>query len=995
MVRNILLFIFTFIFFNVNAQQVSVKGRVVDDKNNPIPGANIIVKGTTNGVQTNFEGDFSINVETNQVLVFSYIGMVDKEVLYKGQSIGNVVMKESSQVLEEVVVIGYQTVKKKDLTGAVSSYDKKTMKNAVVTGGVGDALVAISGVDVRSSGAPGGEGKVTIRGTATFGNGDPLYVIDGVVSGSANRDFNFNDVESIEVLKDASAAAIYGSRAANGVILVTTKKGSGGAMKIDFSYKSTLQTLPEYDLAGRDKWVEINDMAFKNAGLSVANHFDGNTDWQKEVFKTGMIQDYNISFSGGEKAANYFMSANYQTNSGAVEGASTERLAFRSNTATEKKLGDKMIFRVGENITFSNYSVDELTSTPFIDVIRMLPTMNVYNPNNPGGYEYGSPLRDVTFGTNPVAKENFDHLNNENLRLQGNLFAELQFSDALKYRFNFGFNRSSDKQERLRKDGTWRMNEPIVPTDLFKQQSQSGDYVFDNTIEYNKTFAKHQLGVVGGISFQDFFYEKVWGAKSNVLQNGGDFFLELDPALSNPRTGSYKETQKLFSLFGRVNYAYDEKYLFSFTIRRDESSKFSSVNNVGVFPSIAGAWRVSKEKFFKIDWINDFKVRANYGVLGSSNIGPYDWNSYIVSFPQAIFGDDQHIENGATQVKLSNPDIGWEKLKEFNTGFDLGVLNNRLQIGFDYFIKNTQDVLTPLPILLATGNSGGNPLVNAASIKNSGVDLTATWRDKVGDVNYSVNVNGSYLQNEIQELGYGRTGFETNYTKSKVGGSIGEWYLIKTEGLFRSDTEVQAHKNSEGKLIQPNAKPGDFKYADFNDDGQITDADRQYCGASIPKLKFATILSMDYKGFDVMAQFQSAFGQKYYNEPNFWFSRSDEGNNYRADYAPWTPENPNASDPRAIWGDTRNARRNTDTYLENGNYLRLSQLAFGYSFSKLKVGNDVLNARVFINFQNLLTITSYDGLDPEFLNSNILESGYDYGTYPKAKGFTLGAQISF
>lgn len=1000
MLKRILFLLFAVCSLVAYGQDVEVRGKVLDDTNEPLPGVSVIIKGTTKGTITDVDGVYSINASQNQVLVFSLVGMTSQEIEYTGQPTLNVTLATDDRQLEEVVVIGYQTIKKADLTGAVSVFNPNEMKNTIVTGTVGDALGTLPGLNVRTSGAPGSEGKVEIRGTGTFGDSNPLYVVDGIVSG-ANRDFNFNDIESIQVLKDASAAAIYGSRAGNGVIIITTKQGKEGKMKIDVSSRLTLQWLPKYDLADRDQWIKLNDLAFANAGKAPANHFDGNTDWQKEVYKTGIVQDHNISFSGGTKESRYFISGNYQHNSGATIGTKSERFTLRSNTSASRNFGDDVTFRIGENIVLSHFSVDELNTNPIVDVYRMLPTIPVRDPENAakGGYGFGDGNRDVTFGTNPFAKEDFENTTNSNLRARGNIFTELEAFKMFKYRFNFGFDFSNDKHKYLRKEGYWTYNQPYDPSSLNKNQAQYQAFVFDNTLEFNKKIDKHDISAVLGISYQTSNYEQIWGTKNGVLMNSstGEYYENLDAVLRDPKTGNYKDLQKLFSVFGRVNYNFDERYLLSFTMRRDESSKFSPDNRVGYFPSVSAGWRISNESFFNASWIDDLKIRANYGVLGTSNIGYWDWVELINSFPQAVFGTGQDIHTGMTQVKLVNTDLKWEKLSQLNAGFDVAMLNNRLNLSVDYFNKETKDVLAPMQILMATGNNGGNPYVNAVTLQNSGLEVTATWRDKIGkDFGYSINVNGAYLKNKIKDIAYDlQQGFTQWDTKSIPGHPIGEWYLIKTDGIFRSIEEVQAHKNSEGKLIQPNAQPGDVKYIDYNDDGMITDADRQHCGSTIPKFQLGMNLGFEYKGFDLQFQLSGAFGHKSFNGPRSAYDKFDDNSNYRADYDPWTPENPNAKDPRPIYGDSRNVRGEQDRWLENGSYLKVKQMALGYNLPKSVLGNVFSGIRVYVNAQNLITFTSYKGLDPEFLNSNIWDRSYDGASYPNPYGVTFGAQISF
>lgn len=978
------------------AQTRIIQGKVSNEAGEPLANVTVAVKGTSTVSMTNDNGDFEISVQNGQELQFTSVGMASQSVVISNQPSLQITMLSDDEEVDEVVVIGYQTVKKSDLTGAVSVFNPSQMKNATVSGSVGDALGTLPGLNVRTAGNPGSEGKVEIRGTGTFGSSNPLYVVDGIVQG-ANRDFNFNDIESIQVLKDASAAAIYGSRAGNGVIIITTKQGKAGKMKIDVSSRGTAQWLPRYDLADRDLWISLNDLAFSNANRQPANHFEANTDWQEEVFKTGWLQDHNVSFSGGSEQSRYFISGNYQGNDATTIGSSSKRYTLRSNLSTSRDFGDHVKLSIGENIVLSNYSIDALNTNPIIDVYRMLPTIPVFDPNNAakGGYGFGDGGRDVTFGTNPFAIEDFLVTENGNLRTRGNVFTELEFFKSLKYRLNFGFDLSNDKHLQLRKEGFWTYNQPYVPSSLNKNQAQYRGYVYDNTIEYAKIFGKHDVSAVVGTSYQTSNYEQIWGTKNDVLMTGNDYFTNLDAALNNPKTGNYQDIEKLFSVFGRVNYTYHENYLLSLTMRRDESSKFNPKFRVGYFPSVAAGWRISKEEFFNVPWINDLKLRANYGVLGTSNIGVWDWVSFITVFPQVAFGTDQAVYTGMTQIQLANEDLKWEKVAQMNAGFDAVFLDNRLNLSIDYFDKQTKDVLTPMQILMVTGNNGGNPVVNAASLQNRGVELAAEWRDRVGEFGYQIGFNGSYIKNKILELGYDRDEFTQWNTKSKVGESIGDWYLIKTDGLFRTDAEVQDHKNSKGELIQPNAKPGDVKFIDFNDDGQITEADRQYIGRSMPRYQIGGNIGFDYKGFDLQFQFTGAFGFLSFNGPRSGYDRFDDNSNYRVDYDPWTPENPNAKDPRPIYADSRNVRGDQDRWLENGNYVRIRQMALGYNFPKSITGDLFSQIRLYVNAQNLVTFTKYRGLDPEFLNRSIWERSYDGGAFPNPKGFTFGAQITF
>ncbi|WP_108823387.1 TonB-dependent receptor [Dysgonomonas sp. Marseille-P4361] len=1005
MLKKILSLLLIFCSITVYGQNVKLTGNVADDKNEILTGATVAIKGTTRATMTDLDGNYQIEVSRGETISFSLIGMKTQELVYQGEPVINIRLETDDKLLEEVVVIGYQTIKKADLTGAVSTFNPEDMKNTIVSGGVGDALGTLPGLMVRTAGNPGSEGKVVIRGMGTFGNSDPLYVVDGVVSG-ANRDFNYNDIESIQVLKDASAAAIYGSRAGNGVIIITTKQGKQGEMKIDVSSRVSVQWLPKYNLTGRDRWIELNDMAFINGGKAPAYHFDANTDWQKEVYKNGILHDHNLSLSGGGEKNNYFFSANYQSNSGTTIGTDSKRYTLRSNTSAFRDFGEHVRFRVGENITMSNYAVNELNTNPVVDVYRMLPTIPIYDEEHAetGGYGYGEGSRDVTFGVNPFAREDFEDTRNSNLRIRGNAFTELEAMKMFKYRFNFGFDYSNDKHKYLRKVGSWAYNEPPVTSSLNKNQAQYAAFSFDNTLEFNKQFGKHSTNVIVGSSYQTTNYEQIWGTKSDVLTSGNDYFDELNAALNIAGVGSYRNESKLFSLFGRVNYNYAEKYLFSFTMRRDEASKFPKSDRVGYFPSISAGWRISGEEGFDVSWIDDLKLRVNYGVLGTSNNDYYDYIAVINNKPQAMFGDN--LEAGMTQSALTNTSLKWEEMSQLNAGFDATILNNRLTLAADYFIKESKDVLTRMPLSLYLGHWGNDPWVNAATLKNTGFEVSATWRDKINvDMDYSVGVNFSYLKNKLTSMGYtsfaeGETPHFSQWnTKSFERGSIGQWYLIKTDGIFRTQAELDAYKTSSGDpiKIQGNDLPqlGDVRYIDANDDGQITDADRQYCGENMPKYELGMNLGFRYKDFDLQMVLGGAFGHKIFNGPRSAIDMFSDNSNYRDNYDPWSLENPNAKDPRPIYGDSRNVRGNQDRWLENGSYLKFKQIALGYNIPKSVLGQYISNLRLYVNAQNLLTITSYTGLDPEFLNGSMWERSYDGGAFPNPRAVTFGAQITF
>lgn len=973
---------------------VNVSGKVTDENGAGLPGVTVALKGTTIGTATDATGNYTLNVpdgQENGTLVFSFIGYTPQEAGINNRSTINVQLASDVQALQEVVVIGYGTQQKKDLTGAISVVKPSEIAKKQATT-VAEALQGLAtGINVRGGGRPGSEARIQIRGLKSFSGANPLYVIDGMIT-DANRDFNPNDIESVQILKDASAAAIYGSRAANGVIIITTKKGKEGPMQINFSGKSSLQTMPRYDLADTEEFARLNYMAYDNAGVARQDlALDVNTDWQDEAFQTGSVQDYNLSFAGGSKTGSYYVSANYFGNKGTVIDTKFDRLSFRVNTQ-----GSKGIFSIGENLAISNGTSDEISGNPILDVTRLLPTIPVYNPNNPGGYGYGDEAKARTFGTNPVAIADLEDRTNENLRIRGNLWSELQLLPSLKYRLNLGYETSNDHYAYFRKEGNWTLNQAYDPAIANENRARYESGLVENTLTFSKSFDKHSLTLLAGQTYQRINYEQIWGSKRNILQNSatGQYYNVLDQG-DEPQTGGFSQEAIILSYLGRLEYNYADKYILNAVIRRDGTSRFGSKNHWGNFPSISGAWRISEESFFQLPWVSDLKLRASYGTLGNSNIGYWDFLPIINTFSTIAIGTDQHIVHGATQVNLVNTDLKWETLKQTNFGIDLGLLNNKLTLTAEYFISKSEDVLTQVPIPMTAG-SLDNPFVNAASLENKGFEFTATYREEEKDFNYYATANLTALSNKVLELGYGRNNIFVGNTITEVGHPIGAWYVLETDGLFQNQDEVASYTNSDGKVIQPDAAPGDIRFKDNNGDGQITNEDKVVVGNAWPDIELGLNLGASYKGFEMTMNWFGSYGATVFNGPRSVMDRFDDNSNYRAGIQPWTSENPNTDVPRAYYGTTLNSRGDTDRWLEDGSFMRLKYISLGYQIPTAvvqKIG--FASAQVSISAQNLLTFTGYSGLDPEFNNSSIYERGVDYGVFPNLKTYSLGLQFGF
>jgi TonB-linked SusC/RagA family outer membrane protein len=983
--------------------KVSVSGTIRDIQGEPLPGVSVSVKGTTGGTVSDVDGNFSIATDPQTILVVSYIGYKTQEITVGNHTNLQIVLIEDEKTLDEVVVIGYGTAKKKDLTGAVSVIDTKELSKTSGVGTVGQALQGLAtGVNVHTTGYAGGDASIEIRGTSNLSNNYPLWVVDGMIT-EPGMMFNTNDIESMQILKDASAAAIYGSRAANGVIIITTKKGKKGPLKIDFTITETWNVSPKYDLMNADEFKRYTDMAY-NEGIKdgvytgdLPIHWDNNTDWQKEVFQTSLVQDYNLSLSGGSDYVNYFVSGNYFKDNGIAYGNSFDKYTFRANAS-----GHKGIFTFGETMLFAYTDQDPLVSSPYASVVTLTPTIPVYDENNLGGYGYGSEANARSFGDNPIAQEDLQPSNSKMYRGRATLWGELKLTDFLKYKLNTGIDYVFSNYSYFRKEGHWRMNSGYRDPYSYKQAITTRHELIEHTLDFNKNFGNHHIDAVAGMTYQHYYWESLAGQREKYIFMGGDYLTVLNAGQSTPTNSNSIAENAMISYLGRANYIYGDKYYLTFTVRRDGTSKLKKENRWDVFPSLSGAWRISNEKFFNIDWINDLKLRANYGVLGNAAIGHWDYVPSIRTDIIAIFGKTPTMVNGATQVEMNNTNLRWEKTKQSNFGLDASFLSQRLSVSAEYYNSTTEDILTPMIISMTTGSGGGNPYVNAASLKNTGIEISTAWKDKVGDWSYSVGANITTVKNEILDLGYGKTEFYTGESVSRIGHALGEFYLLKTDGLFRTQEDIDNYLTPGGKEIFIEGKRpqlGDLRYVDTDEDGYITVNDRQIVGNPWPDFTLALNFNLYWKNFDFSMMWYGQFGnQVIANSLRQAHSFSGISNYFHFDkgHEPWQ-DNPNSDFPRIIYNDTRNTRPDTDLWLEDGSYFKMKNIQLGYTFSSQmlqRVGLET--ARIYVTGGNLLTITKYKGgLDPDFINTNIWDRGIDSYSFPSPRSFNVGVQLSF
>ncbi len=996
----------------------TISGTVVNQEGVSIPGVNIIVKGTAIGTVTDIKGEFSLEVpENTDTLIVSFIGYITQTVIIGDRTTINIRIEEDVKALDEYVVIGYQTVKKEDLTGSVSVIDTKKASN-ITTNSVVESLQGLApGVTVKNSGKPGQMGDIEIRGIGSFRDKNPLYIIDGMYA-DPNSTLNPNDIESIQILKDGSAAAIYGSRAANGVVIITTKKGKEGPAKISISAKYGIQQMPRtWDVMNNVEFAALQRQQYENSGLipppSVGSDFDPsiNTDWQDAGYRTGQIQDYNMTVSGGSKTSNYLVALSWFQNEGVLIGNDFERASLRINTS-----GKKGRFFFGENIVFTR-TIDEAPASgnAFYDLPQLLPVIPVQdddliNPdaNNPGGWGYGTPSA-PTYAWNYIAINDLHQNKSTFAKIVGNGYAGFEFTDYLQYKFNAGLEASFDRTKTIRKDGNWAFNQSPVPNQISEARGTFSSVLLEHTLNFNKDFGKHHVDAVFGYTQQYVDHQTNFAGRTGMQEFNGNYLTEIDAA--DGEDVAFGRVQNRFlikSLLGRANYIYDDRYLLTLTARRDGDSRFGEENRFGFFPSVAAGWRISNESFFNSEKITNLQVYGSYGVLGINSIGPFEYAGFLNINPRVVFGSDQSVYTGAYLANLFNPDLRWEARKMTNLGVTSNIFNDRLTLTLEVYNNLSEDALVPVPLPFYLGNLGGNPDVNAASIRNRGLEFSATFRQFERAFKWEINGNITTIQNEVVKIadtGIGSDYIQIGNSRSQVGNSLAEWYLRETDGIFQSVEEVNAHVNSEGQLIQPNAQPGDIRFVDQNDDGEITDEDRTFRGSPWPTLQTGLQFSATYKQFSFSMQWVGVFGHQIYNDVRRVLD-TYQNTNFRSDISPWTPTNTDTDDPRiGLEADPSGALIDpsiadnnfaaSDRWLENGSYVRLRNVEIGYSLPESVLTKFKFDSiRFFVSGQNLLTFTEYTGLDPD-IPGGINTIGFDGGNWPASRIISIGLQAGF
>jgi TonB-dependent starch-binding outer membrane protein SusC len=1001
--------LFVLCSINAFAQNKTVNGRVTGSENEPLANVSVQERGTTNGTLTKADGSFSLTVhDTASLLEISILGYAAQEVMAGSAPFINVQLQTKVNDLNSVVIIGYQSVRKKDLTGATGVVDM-TAVNKISAASVGETLQGlVPGITVRNTGNPGSNATIEIRGVSNFGNSNPLYVIDGMFA-DANVTVNPDDIASIQVLKDASAAAIYGSRAGNGVIIITTKKGREGPTRISVSARYGVEQLPKWwDMMDAPQYLQTVKQEYQNSGAALPgglNNNTNNTDWKDAIFRTGNSQDYNLSASGGSSGGSYYISGGYYKNTGVLIGNSFERASLRINTEAKKGR-----ITLGENLMLSaSYGgVPGGGINAFYEVPQMLPVIAVQGDTykaiqyNPAGWGMGT--TDIpTYASNYAAVNALDKVQNSFAKVLGNVYAEVKLTNWLNYRFSAGLEASFDHNREVRDTGIWRYTNQPAATSINETRSQFVNFLMEHTLNFNKTFGRHAINGVFGFSRTQQRTDFTGGGRTGLQTVNGTLFTTIGSALGAPSAGGGTSLLwRAHGYLGRINYTYNDKYLVTLTGRIDQDSRFGPAYRTGYFPSVAAAWRINRESFFHVKQISDLKLRASYGKLGFSDVlGSWDYIGVLNNNPRAIYGVGQTPQVGQYQAALVNSNLHWETRIQQNIGVDAGFLDNRVSLTVDVYNSKSEDVLVQLPIAAYLGGVGA-PSVNAASIRNKGLEVTATYRSSNAPFHWDISGNITTIKNRVLSVGNQNSAADylepTNFLRSQVGHAIGEWYVIHTAGIFHSADDVANYKAKNGKVIQPDAKPGDVRYVDANGDGVINNDDRQFSGSPWPTVQAGVQFNAAYKQFTFNLQFVGIFGNKIYDDVRRVLD-SYQLTNFRKDIDPWSETNPNGKDPRlavSTGTDPAVAANNmpqTTRWLENGSYVRLRNIEIGYRLPLSRIG--ISTARVFVSGQNLFTITSYKGLDPDVQGNGILQRGFDNGNWPASRFYMAGIQCEF
>lgn len=983
-----------------------VSGMLVSAGNNePLVGATIQVKGTARSVVSDEQGRFVINCEVGDVLVVSYVGFQEREIAVTSQELGRVTLQVAEESLEGAVVIGYGTAKRRDLTGSLVSIKGEDLSGTKMVN-ISQALQGQApGITViNTSGGPGAEAQILIRGQGGFGNTTPLFVIDGVISEGIGF-IDPNDVQSLEILKDASAAAIYGSRAANGVVLITTKRGKGAQHRLELSATTGIQTLAKrLDFLNSQEWRDNEVKIYEMEGREIpANLQSGvfdpsvSTDWQDVLFRTALTNQVNVSYSNSSEFSNSLFSLGYTNAEGIAKGTDYQRINFRFNSDYRKG-----IFRIGESLVFTHTKGNTFNIIDF----RGWPIPAIPAKDADGNYgavvnsDWGTDVPQFMREANPLAFMELPHRDNTNAIFLGNVYGELELVKGLSIRTTVGLQQVYDYG---------KIFEPVYQvgatsnllSDLTETKGQSSQWQWENTLTYKTQLNKHRLEVLGGYTRQ-YNDLKNWRIVAEGFPEGVE---QLEAAVEiKPNSGGIRSTSTLESLLGRVNYAFDNKYLFTATVRSDGSSRFSRENRWGTFPSFSAGWVVSEEQFFQPvkPTVHYFKLRAGYGSLGSQNIGNYDYTPSLAFGGNQIdyvLGPGQVLAPGVSIIQVVDERITWETTTSTNFAVDVRAFENKWSLSLEYFVKHTRDVLVGVPIPMTVGVGHTRVTINAAEVKNKGWEATLGYHKTEGDFTFDIAANFFTLNNKVLSLGGnndnpivgGQFGFAgEDATRTEPGFAMASYYLMESLGTFKSQQEVDNYVNKDGEKLQPLAKPGSLKFRDINEDGVINSNDKRYFGSNIPDFEYGLQTSFRYRQLDLGIRIQGVMGGGLYNG---FIRANDELLSVYKDF--WTPENPGSNIFTPSASDPNGNRGPSNYYLEDATHLRLRNVQLGYNFPlRLIERYRIQQLRLSVTAQNLLTLSNYNGFDPEPTGFG-LDRGVQRDLYPLPRTIQFGLNITF
>lgn len=1004
--------------------QEQIEGKILDENSVPLPGVTIKVQNQKIASQTNLNGQFKINAKIGDVLLISFIGFEQQSVRVVSKNIGNIILKQSLKTLDEVVVVGYGTVQKSDLTGSVSKFSSKDIEQAPVLS-IDQALQGkVSGVQiVQSSGSPGAGLSFIVRGGNSLGSNRPLIVLDGYPIDSesgnlglgANNDvaaqpnfnplanLNPNDVESIEILKDASSTAIYGSRGANGVILITTKNGKKGSDIIDFNYKTdistirkTLDVLNTADFISYANESALNDgldsvfTAAQTAGLSGVDN-----NWQDQIYRTSVSNTYQLSVSGGDEKNKYFISGNYLNNEGIVVNSNFNRGSLRLNY--DRKVSNALNVKFNVTASKSNGKLGLNSGRTGLVSGNVISSALYFRPIDRGYNENGDIDQETV--DNPATIVYLQRDETENTLLSSNLVADLKLTKDLLFKVNFGANSNNGLRQSYSPRGTFLGNQSQGYA--YRAENSRFNYLSEFTLNYKKAFKRSNLSTVVGYTWQQ-WEVKGFGTSATGFVNDNLSFENFGAGNSPGVPSSLHQQWKLASFLGRANYAIDGKYIFTLTGRADGSSKLAHGNKWAFFPSAAFAWNLHQEKFFKdnLDFIKTFKIRTSYGLSGNQNIGVGGTRTQLGTDTYVVGGN---IIKGYTNGNIANPILGWETTKQFNVGADIGLLNNRLQLDVNYYQKRTEDLLINLPIPSSTGYS--NFFANAGTIANKGLELELTGKVLNKSLKWNVSGNISFNRNKMVNIGQLNAVFGPNYLNAGsllnqplhiavVGQPVGSFYGYRINGIYQNAAEVAAGPQAT------TAKSGDFKFVDLNNDNSITAEDREIIGNPAPDYIFGLTNNFNYKKFSFSFFVQGSIGNDIINLNRYrldGLNRTTSNVSQEAYDNRWTGEGTSNYYPRANASSSYFNGRFADFIVEDGSYIRLKNVNLSYELPKSSGIKWFKGARIFITATNLITITDYSGYDPE-VNADFdsgLTQGVDNGTYPQFRTISTGVNFKF